>query len=115
MFQNYGDAVPGARFYRVPDGSRLAKLALLKVLPRAVLIMMRERPDVIVSTGSAPMLAFLAIGRLLGSKSLWIDSMAQAEQMSSSGRIAKRIASAAVCQWPEVAAREHLEFWGAVL
>jgi len=115
MFENYVSAVPGARYYTVPDASRFDKLAFPKVALKALRIMLKERPDAIVTTGSAPMLCFLALARLMGAKTLWIDSIAQAEEMSSSGKIAKRLASQAVCQWPEVAKAEGLESWGAVL
>jgi UDP-N-acetylglucosamine:LPS N-acetylglucosamine transferase len=115
MFENYRSAVPEARFYTVPDASRFDKLAFPKVAMKAVAIMLKERPDAIVTTGSAPMLAFLALGRAMGTKCLWIDSIAQAEEMSSSGKLAKRLANQTVCQWPEVAVAEDLEYWGAVL
>jgi len=115
MFDNYAAAVPGTRYYTVPDASRFDKLAFPKVFAKAAWIMARERPHAIVTTGSAPMLAFLSLGRVMGARSLWIDSIAQAEEMSSSGRLAKRLATQAVCQWPEVAAAEGLAFWGGVL
>jgi UDP-N-acetylglucosamine:LPS N-acetylglucosamine transferase len=115
MFENYSNAVPDARYYTVPDASRFDKAAFLRVSVKAVGIMLRERPSVIVTTGSAPMLCFLLLGRLFGARSLWIDSIAQAEEMSSSGKLAKRIATKVVCQWPEVAQAENLEFWGSVL
>jgi UDP-N-acetylglucosamine:LPS N-acetylglucosamine transferase len=115
MFDNYAAAVPGARYHQVPDASRFDKLAFIKVGLKAAWIMVKERPDAIVTTGSAPMLWFLLLGRLTGTRSLWIDSIAQAEEMSSSGRIAKKLASRTICQWPEVAEAEGLECWGAVL
>ncbi len=115
MFENYTSAVPGARYYTVPDASRFDKLAFGKVMVKAAGIMLRERPHAIVTTGSAPMLAFLMLGRMMGTKSLWIDSIAQAEEMSSSGKVAKRLATTAIAQWPEVAAAEEIPCWGAVL
>lgn len=115
MFENYTSAVPGARFYTVPDASRFDKLAFPKVAAKALRIMLRERPDAIVTTGSAPMLAFLAIARVVGTKTLWIDSIAQAEEMSSSGKLAKKLATTAVAQWPNVAKDETIPCWGAVL
>ena len=115
MFENYVSAIPGARYYTVPDASRFDKLAFFKVALKAFRIMLKERPDAIVTTGSAPMLWFLIFGRLIGAKTLWIDSIAQAEKMSSSGRIAKKLATVAVAQWPEVARDEDIEYWGAVL
>ncbi|RZF60647.1 oligosaccharide biosynthesis protein Alg14 [Sphingomonas populi] len=115
MFENYTSSIPGARYYTVPDASRFDKLAFPKVFARALPIMLKERPHAIVTTGSAPMLAFLMIAKLMGTKTLWIDSIAQAEEMSSSGKVAKKLATKAVAQWPEVAKAEGLECWGAVL
>ena len=115
MFDNYTSAVPGARYYTIPDASRLAKSAFMRVALRAAYIMVIERPNAIITTGSAPMLCFLIIARLVGVRTLWIDSIAQAEEMSSSGRLAKRLASCTVSQWPNVAEKESVECWGAVL
>ena len=115
MFDNYVSSVPGARYYTVPDASRFDKLAFPKVAAKALRIMLRERPDAIVTTGSAPMLAFLAIAKVMGTKTLWIDSIAQAEEMSSSGKLAKKLATVTVAQWPNVAAEEKIHCWGAVL
>lgn len=115
MFANYTSAIEGARYYTVPDAHRFDKLAFAKVFAKALPIMLRERPHAIITTGSAPMLAFLVLAKLMGTKTLWIDSIAQAEQMSSSGRLAKRLASKTVTQWPEVAAAEDLDCWGSVL
>ena len=61
------------------------------------------------------MLSFLMLGRLMGTRSLWIDSIAQAEELSSSGRLAKKLATKAVAQWPDVASGEGMDYWGAVL
>jgi UDP-N-acetylglucosamine:LPS N-acetylglucosamine transferase len=115
MFDNYTSAIPGARYYTVPDASRFDKLAFPKVLAKALPIMLKERPHAIVTTGSAPMLAFLLIARMMGTKTLWIDSIAQVENISSSGKVARKLATKAVTQWPEVARSEGLDCWGAVL
>ena len=115
MFENYTSAVPGCRYYVVPDASRFDKLALGKVMLKAIGIMLRERPHAIVTTGSAPMLTFLLLGRLMGVKTLWIDSIAQSEELSSSGKVAKRLAHTVLSQWPDVAEAEGIAWGGAVL
>lgn len=115
MFDNYADAVPGARLYTVPDASRFDKLAFAKVWAKALRIMLRERPHAVVTTGSMPMLAFIMLGRAMGARTLWIDSIANSERMSSSGRLARRLAHRTVSQWPEVAAREGVPCWGSIL
>jgi UDP-N-acetylglucosamine:LPS N-acetylglucosamine transferase len=115
MFENYADAVPGARLYTIPDASRFDKLSFLKVALKAFWIMVKERPRAVVTTGSAPMLSFILLGRLMGARTLWIDSVANAERMSSSGRLARKLAHRTVSQWPEVAEAEGVECWGSIL
>ena len=115
MFENYAEAVPGARFYTVPDASRFDKKSFAVVFAKALYIMMKERPSVVVTTGSAPMLMFVVIGRMIGARTLWIDSIANSEKMSSSGRLARKLASRVVSQWPDVAEKEHVGYWGSVL
>jgi hypothetical protein len=61
------------------------------------------------------MLAFVLLARLIGARTLWIDSIANSERLSSSGRLAKKIAHRVVSQWPEVAEHEGVAFWGAVI
>lgn len=107
--------VPGYRFYCFPDASRKDKLAFLSVLLRMLWIVLREHPDVIVTTGSAPALFCLAIGRALGARTLWIDSIANVKELSVSGRRAVKIAHRCVSQWPDVARANGIEFWGRTL
>lgn len=115
MFDSYADTVGGARFHRVPDASRFDLKSFTPVFARAVRILKEERPAAIVTTGSAPMLAFILLGRLTGRRTLWIDSIANSERLSSSGRLARRLAHKVVSQWPDVAEREGVECWGRVL
>ncbi len=115
MFENYAEAVPGARLYTIPDASRFDKLSFLKVWIKALLIMAKERPKAVITTGSAPMLSFILLGRAMGARTLWIDSIANAERMSSSGRLARKLAHRTVSQWPEVAEEEGVQCWGSIL
>jgi len=110
----YASVVNGHRYYAVPDASRFSLWGFAGILGRAIWIISRERPHAVVTTGSAPMLPFILIGRLLGARTLWIDSVANSEHISTSGKIAKRIAHRCVPQWPDVAADEGLDCWGKV-
>ena len=115
MFDSYRELVPSHRYYTIPDASRFSPLSFLRVFARAVPIMLRERPRAVLTTGSAPALVLVLLGRMMGAKTLWIDSIANAERMSSSGKMARRIAHQVVSQWPDVAEREGVSYWGAVL
>jgi UDP-N-acetylglucosamine:LPS N-acetylglucosamine transferase len=105
----------GAPIYVVPDSSRFAKSTLPKVGWMALTIVLKVRPKAIVTTGSMPALFFLLAGRLIGSKTLWIDSIANSGRLSTSGRMARHIAHQVVSQWPDVAKAEGVDYWGSVL
>lgn len=115
MFDNYAEAVSDSRFYTIPDASRFDRLSFFKVWAKALRIVLAERPSAVVTTGSAPMLSFIVLGRAMGARTLWIDSIANAERMSSSGRLARKLAECTISQWPDVASREGVECWGSIL
>lgn len=99
----------------VPDCNRnkpLQSLLSLLVITREVL---KSRPDIVISTGALPGVLALAIGRLFGARTIWIDSVANAEEMSMSGKLARRFAHLWLSQWEHVAIAEGAEFAGAVL
>ena len=106
------DEVPGHRYYAFKDASRKNKVAFVAVVCRMLWIVVRERPSVIITTGSAPGLICIAIGRMLGAKTLWIDSIANCREMSLSGRKAMKVAHKCISQWPDVARDNGIECWG---
>ena len=114
-FDHYATQVTGHRYHVVPNASRFELKGFFPGAIRAFRILRQERPDAIITTGSAPMLIFLLLGRLLGARTLWLDSLANPERMSSSGRIARWFAHETVSQWPDVAAAEGVRYWGTVL
>ena len=107
--------VGGQRFYRFPDANRQQKLALLTQVFRIAWIVFRVRPDVIVSTGASCGYVAIRIGRLLGARTLFIDSIANAEQLSLSGHMACRHANLMLTQWPHLASSEGPKYEGSVL
>jgi exopolysaccharide biosynthesis glucuronosyltransferase PssD len=92
-----------ARFYAVRDGNRTSKLALLASAVQIGCVLLRERPDVVISTGAAP--GYLAIrgAKLLGARTVWIDSVANVDELSLSGRLASEKADLCLTQWPHLA------------
>lgn len=99
----------------IPDANRKKPLLLLHSVLSAGFLLLRRRPDVIVTTGAAPGLMLMALGKKLGARTIWIDSIANAEEMSLSGRLARKHADLWLSQWPDVAVAEGAEFAGAVL
>jgi UDP-N-acetylglucosamine:LPS N-acetylglucosamine transferase len=115
MFESYADQLDGARLHIVPDASRFDIKSFAPVFWKALKIIAKERPKAIVTTGSAPMLSFILLGRMIGCRTLWVDSIANSERMSSSGRLARKLAHKVISQWPEVAEKEGVECWGKVI
>ena len=107
--------VPGARFFSFRDASRKNPASFPIVALQLMRAVLAVRPDVIVTTGSAPALLAIMFGRMIGAKTLWVDSIANSERMSSSGLRARKIAHMCVTQWPELAGEPRPLYWGSVL
>lgn len=75
----------------------------------------RIRPDVVISTGAAPGFFCIFWGQLFCARTLWIDSVANAEKLSLSGRLAKRIGARCLTQWEHLAKPGDVDFAGSVL
>lgn len=99
----------------VPDCNRHEKLAIVKCAASIGMHLLRFRPKVVISTGALPGVIAIALARLIGAKTIWVDSVANAEEMSMSGRLARRFAHLWLSQWPHVAEAEGAEHAGAVL
>lgn len=106
--------VPGAPFHSFRDASRKDWWNLFPSTLDLIRIIARVRPDVIVTTGALPPLVAVALGRLTGARTLWIDSVANSERLSSSGKLAARLAHRTVTQWPGLATAT-VPCWGSVL
>lgn len=104
------DAAEGARhlrsFHAVPDANRNNKIALIRQFFSVAWLVLRARPDAIVSTGASTGFFALFIGRLIGAKTIWVDSIANAGEMSASGRMAGRHASLWLTQWAHLAEKD---------
>ncbi|MEM9010036.1 MAG: UDP-N-acetylglucosamine--LPS N-acetylglucosamine transferase [Pseudomonadota bacterium] len=109
---------PAPAFAVVIDANRWQKLRLLRQLWQLALIVLRLRPDTVVTTGAAPGYFALRLGRLVGARTVWIDSIANAEELSLSGRAAGRHADLWLTQWPHLASAAEARgpgYRGAVL
>lgn len=116
VYEDYAADVPGERFYSVKDITRVSPGNLLVLVPQLIGILAKERPDVVITTGSAPGLICLALAKTIFRKrTMWIDSIANCERMSSSGKQAHRFADQWLTQWPELAQQGGPAYWGSVL
>lgn len=103
------------RFYVVNDASRWNKVRLLQMALRIFLIMLRERPDVVISTGAACGYFSIRLGKLIGARTLWIDSIANIDEVSMAGKLVRPYADLWLTQWPHLAQPNGPRYAGAVL
>ena len=108
-----GQALPDFRV--ICEANRWHKLRLLKQLAQLSLIILTLRPDAVITTGAAPGYFAIRIGRLVGARTAWVDSIANVEEMSLSGARAGRHADLWLTQWPELVRPNGPEYRGAVL
>lgn len=114
VFVSTADEQHDAAHYYLEDFSVRELATGLRQLPRAVTIVRECRPDLIISTGAAPGLLVLFSGFLLGKKTLWVDSIANCQRLSLSGRVARLFATKVLTQWPELA-RGRVRYLGRLL
>lgn len=108
-------SVSGATFYAVMDSNRWNKLRLIATIIQVFFIVMWERPHVIISTGAAPGVFALIFGKLFGGKTIWLESLANAEMPSMSTRLVRRWADLWLTQWQHMAKPEGPFYMGSVL
>ena len=112
--QNYAADVPGERFKAVHDATRWNRLGLAWLAFRLLCLVLREWPDVVVSTGAAPGYLTVRIAKLLGRRTIWLDSVANADELSLSGQMAGKYADLWLTQWPHLAGPGGPQYHGRV-
>lgn len=103
-------------FYPISDYNRNNPLQVLKGAWEMLRLVRRIRPDVVISTGAAPGLVGLVAGRILGAKTIWVDSVANSQEMSLSGAIACKFCHLTLTQWEHLAdGLSGRTYWGSVI
>ncbi|MCE0493299.1 hypothetical protein [Vibrio salinus] len=103
------------KYYQIRDFSRTDAYKAGFVSISAIKILMSEKPDLVVTTGAAPGLIFAFMAKITGTKSVWIDSIANSKKLSLSGKIARKFGIKVLSQWKNVAEKNGLEYQGRVI
>jgi UDP-N-acetylglucosamine:LPS N-acetylglucosamine transferase len=112
---SYRDDIGADRFHVVNDATRWNKFKLIILALRMLWIVVKERPHVVISTGAAPGVLAMAFGKLIGARTMWLDSIANVDELSMSGQLAGRFADSWLTQWPDLARPDGPSYGGAVL
>jgi len=107
--------VPGHRFHVIPDATRWNKARLVLLFLRVISIVVAEKPDVVISTGAAPGCFALYVGRCLGAKTIWLESLANVRKYSLSTKLVKPVAGLYLTQWHHMSRPEGPYYKGSLL
>ncbi|MBS3805310.1 MAG: UDP-N-acetylglucosamine--LPS N-acetylglucosamine transferase [Oleiphilaceae bacterium] len=99
----------------VRDANLQDKVALVRLALETFWIVARTRPAYVLSTGAAPGFFALMFGKLFGARTIWVDSLANADCMSVSGAKVQPFADLWLTQWPELEISGGPLYRGAVL
>lgn len=112
---SYSQDVPGERFVKIPDATRWDRMRLAWMTLRVFWLIITLRPSFVVSTGALPGYVALRLGKLLGARTVWLDSIANVEELSMSGARIGKYADLWLTQWPHLARDGGPSYRGAVL
>jgi exopolysaccharide biosynthesis glucuronosyltransferase PssD len=101
---------------KVSDASRNEPWRIVLAAFQLALLMLRFRPEAVITTGAAPGYVALRLAKLRGCRTVWLDSIANAEEISMSARLARPYADLWLTQWEELSRQTPgLEYWGQIL
>ena len=69
---------------------------------RSFCILLKEKPDCIISTGALVTFPICLLGKILGKKIIYIESFARVDRISTTGRWMEKIADLFIVQWEEL-------------
>ncbi|MES9940607.1 MAG: hypothetical protein ABW121_08720 [Candidatus Thiodiazotropha sp. 6PLUC7] len=102
-------------YHMVREASMWNKYGLAIMAFQIFWLVIRLRPDVVISTGAAPGYFALVFGKIIGARTIWIDSIANSEELSLAGRKSKLWADYWFTQWPELSNENGPHFIGSVI
>jgi hypothetical protein len=100
----------------IADTARDSAWAMAPTLLGLLRIFRAFDPHLVVSTGAAPGALALVIAKMFGARTIWIDSIANSETLSLSGRLVKPVADLRITQWQHLADENgSLHYLGQIL
>lgn len=88
--------------YIVRWANRNHFLIFIKMIIQCLVIIVKEKPKIIISTGAAVGCITCLIGKFFGAKIIWIDTLCYIEKISLSGNIVRPFSDLFLVQWPDL-------------
>ncbi len=89
--------------YLISWGNRKNPHLIVRMLFQCIKIIVKEKPDVLLSTGAAVGCILGLLIKCTGGKVIWVDTISHLEHLTMSGRIIRPFANLFFVQWPELA------------
>lgn len=92
-------------------------LMMINMTLKAVSILTKEKPVAILSNGGEIAIPFCYIGKLLGIKIIFIESLSRVTSKSGTGKIIFPIADLFLVQWESLLGKygKKAKYWGGVM
>lgn len=88
---------------RTKDSGKLHDLfGTLAMTIQAIILFIRDRPDVVISCGTSASVPLSYVGKLFRKKIIFIETRSRTEMLSGSGRLVYPIADVFFVQWKEL-------------
>ncbi len=107
-----------AYFLEFKDWTLKGKLLQIKNIMKIFYILVKERPNIIVTTGGGEIaVPFCYIGKLLGSKVIFIETLARITTPSGGGKLVYHISDVFLVQWESLLSKygNKAKYWGRII
>lgn len=102
---NYRFEIDNENMYFLNQINRNEKFVLLKLLGiscTSLYIFLKEKPDLIITTGVLAVIPLCLIAKLFGKKLIYIESFAKISSPNKSGELLYKYADQFYVQWPQM-------------
>lgn len=110
------DSIELRNAHYIEDPKR-SLLKLAKNIAQSLVVFLRERPDVVMTTGAGVAVPFCYIAKIFGKKIIYLESYCRIERPSITGRALYRISDVFLVQWEELLEKYggKARYWGRLL
>lgn len=113
--EGYRADVGDAEFRVIRNANLWGKSDLILSALGIIWLLIQIRPDVVITTGAAPGYFAVRFGKWLGARVVWLDSVANAQELSMSGHKAGPFVDLWLTQWQHLARESGPFCRGSVL
>jgi beta-1,4-N-acetylglucosaminyltransferase len=105
-----------AKVYAICNMVRCNPWSWVSGFYQSLRVAIKERPDVILTTGAGVVVMFCFLSKILGAKVIFIESMAKIESPTLTARLLYPIADLFIVQWPKLKSHfPRAHYWGRLL